>query len=132
VLSAGGKVVSSITAPSGLLGARVQDGRLVLMTKTAVLAGSRHWPLATGVDLPPPDLLGGYGNYVLYRRGAVHLLRLSDGRDRPLSAGGQAPPVDAQLGKRGLFYLYNQLYTRKPGRILFVPYSKLNALVRAG
>ena len=67
-----------------------------------------------------------------YSRSAVHVVRLSDGRDRVLSAGGQGPPVDAQLGKRGLFYEYNQLYTQKPGRVLFVPAGRLQALVKAG
>jgi hypothetical protein len=59
-------------------------------------------------------------------------VRLSDGKTVPLQAAEQAPPVDAQIDKDGLFYLYNRLYTRQPGRILFVPLAELNGLFRAG
>ncbi|MBA3718276.1 MAG: PD40 domain-containing protein, partial [Actinobacteria bacterium] len=134
VLRGDGRVANQgpIINPTQFLGARVQDKRLIMLTKDFVIAGSKRFRIVTGMGLPDPVLLGGFGNFVLYRRGAVHLVRLSDGRDVALRAVGQATPVDAQLGKAGLFYLYNQLYTRKPGRILFVPFSRLNALVKAG
>jgi WD40 repeat protein len=134
VLRADGRIADRgpLIHPEQLLGARVQGKRLIMLTKDFLLVGGSRFRIATGIGLSDPVLLGGFGNFVLYRRGAVHLVRLSDGRDVALRAAGQAPPVDAQLGKTGLFYLYNQLYTRKPGRILFVPFSKLNALVKAG
>jgi Tol biopolymer transport system component len=118
--------------PAQLLGATLQGKRLILLTRDSLLVGSHRFKLASGPDFPSPRLLSGYGNFVLYWRGAVHLMRLSDGRDRVLRAAGQAPPVGAQLGKKGLFYEYNQLYTKKPGRIVFVPWSRLALLLRTG
>lgn len=115
-----------------LVSARWQNKRLILLTSEFLQIGGKRVELPAYPGMPEPQLLSGFGNYVLYWRGAVHLLRLSDGRDRVLRAVGQAPPVAAELGPKGLFYEYNQLHTKKPGRILFVPRSQLNALLKAG
>ena len=125
-----GRVARRGPAVPHLLGARWQDKWLILITPDFVQVGPKRRRLPAYPGLPKPELLSGYGDYVLYWRGAVHLLRLSDGNDRVLRAIGQAPPVGAQLGRKGLFYEYNQLYTKKPGRIVFVPWAKLRSLVK--
>ncbi len=59
--------------------------------------------------------------YVLDK--TVHLLLLSDGRDRAIGAPGRAP-VFAQLEPSGLFYAYRTT-TRLKGRVQFVPRAEL-------
>jgi Tol biopolymer transport system component len=138
VLRASGSVQRKLRIP-GVLGARVQGTRLVALTADSLLVydlrngrKTSTWPIPPSADLPDPTLLDGYGNFVLYRQGVVHLVRLSDGRDRALQAPGQGPPVYAQLGPKGLFYEYNELYTRRPGRVLFVPLEQLSRAAKAG
>jgi hypothetical protein len=59
---------------------------------------------------------------VVYRTGgALHLLRLSNGRNVALDLPGAAPPFDAQLVGGGLFVAWNQMHARHPGRLAFVP-----------
>jgi Tol biopolymer transport system component len=138
ILGPDGRLIRSLRASSSVLGAQVQGSRLVVLTAMQLQVFTSkgktvaRYALAKGADLPSPQLLHGSGNFALYWRGAVHLVRLSDGRDHVLTAAGQAPPVDAQLGRRGLFYVYNQQQTSKPGRILFVSNAKLAGLVKAG
>lgn len=138
VLRTSGSVQRKFHIP-GATGARVQGTRLIALTADSLLVydlkngrKTSTWPIAAGTGLPPPTLLDGYGNFVLYRQGAVHLVRLSDGRDRLLQAPGQGPPVYAQLGPKGLFYQYNELYTRRPGRVLFMPFAQLTRAVTTG
>jgi hypothetical protein len=52
---------------------------------------------------------------------AIHLLRLSDGRDVALRLEDEGSEAHAQLEPAGLFYVYNQAWTTKPGRLGFVP-----------
>ncbi len=138
VLRADGRVLRRLQV-AGATGARVQGTRLIVLTADSLLVyelktGRRvaTWPIPPAADLPDPILLDGYGNFVLYRRGAVHLVRLTDGSDRALQAPGQAPPVYGQLGPGGLFYVYNELYTRRPGRVLYLPFGQLARAVTAG
>jgi len=70
----------------------------------------------------PPRLLDVQGDLATYvTGGAIHLLRLSDGRDVALDLPGGAPWLDAQLEPSGLFVTWNQMYHRRPGRMAFVP-----------
>jgi len=138
VLRTNGRLQRKVRIP-GVTGARVQGKRLVALTADSLLVyhlGNGHktrtWPLQNAAGLPEPTLLDGYGNFVLYRQGAVHLVRLSDGRDRALQAPGQGPPVYGSLGPDGLFYEYNVLYASRPGRVLFVPFGQLARAVTGG
>ena len=71
---------------------------------------------------PPPILLGVQGDLVVYETGgALHLLRLSDGRDKALLIPGAAPWLDASLEPGGLFVSWNKMHDRRPGRIAFIP-----------
>jgi len=71
---------------------------------------------------PPPILLGVQGDLVVYATGgAIHLLRLSDGRDKALLIPGAAPWLDASLEPGGLFVSWNKMHDRRPGRIAFIP-----------
>jgi Tol biopolymer transport system component len=124
--------------PGEVLGAQAEGQRLVVLTATTLVvydtrtgAKVKTLQLAQSTDWPAPQLFDFYGNYVLYGQGAVHLLRITDGRDLLLQVGAQAPPAWAQLEPAGLFYLYNQLYAKHPGRVVFVPYAKLVAAVNA-
>ena len=58
----------------------------------------------------------------------IHLLRVADGRDRMLRTEPAVGPVDAQLEPSGLFYSYNLVHARKPGRVSFVPRARLAQL----
>jgi Tol biopolymer transport system component len=69
-----------------------------------------------------PFLLDVQSDLVVYATGgAIHLLRLSDGRDVALDLTGAAPLLDARLEPSGLFVTWNQMYSRRPGRMAFVP-----------
>jgi hypothetical protein len=71
---------------------------------------------------PSPLLLGVQGDLVVYRTGgAIHMLRLSDGRDKALLIPGAAPWLDASLEPGGLFVSWNKMHDRRPGRIGFIP-----------
>ena len=138
VMRASGRVQRKLRIP-GATGARVQGTKLIALTDDSLLVYDlrngrqvNSWPLTAARDLPKPALLDGYGDFVLYRQGVVHLLRLSDGRDRALQVPGQGPPVYGQLGPEGLFYAYNQLYARRPGRVLYMPFGQLARAVTAG
>jgi hypothetical protein len=61
---------------------------------------------------------------------AIHVLRLSDGRDVVLRLPNEAGPGDAALVPQGLYYSYNQAYSARPGRIGFIPIEKLLAHLR--
>jgi hypothetical protein len=134
VRSVDGAVMWSGTFP-GLLAARI-DGRVLLVL---VRVGSQNslWTvdLPTGLrtgpwNLPSSSILrlegyrAGIAVYVLGR--AVHLLRLSDGRDVPIRAPGPGP-VQAQLAPSGLFYSYRSAGSPGRGRVAFVPMAALRS-----
>jgi WD40 repeat protein len=58
---------------------------------------------------------------------AIHLIRLSDGKDLVLDIENQAGPSHAELEPTGLFYSWNEPYTRKPGRLTFLPWEDVVA-----
>jgi Tol biopolymer transport system component len=83
-------------------------------------------------DEGPTKLVGVRDGLVAYATGgAIHLLRLSDGRDRALALPNAAPPLDAKLDPSGLFVSWNRLYDKRPGRVAFVPSPRIKqALAR--
>ena len=135
VLGPDGRALETRRFPTNVAGAQAQGSNLVVLMSGQLfvytLGGKQKatWPLPSGVTLPLPYLLDVYGNYALVNAGAVYLVRLSDGKTVPLQVEGQAPPVDAQIDRDGLFYLYNRPYTKQPGRILFVPMAALDGLL---
>jgi hypothetical protein len=56
---------------------------------------------------------------------AIHLIRLSDGKDLVLDIENQAGPSHAELEPAGLFYSWNEPYTRMPGRLAFAPWGQI-------
>jgi Tol biopolymer transport system component len=89
------------------------------------------WQLPRG--FAPPRVEDAFGGVAIYvRGGAVHLVRLRDGRDVAIHVARQAADVHARLERPGLFYLYNRMGARKLGRIAFVPRKRLAALVAGG
>jgi hypothetical protein len=72
------------------------------------------------------DVQDGLAVYVT--GGAIHLLRLADGRDRALALPRSAPPLDARLDSTGLVVSWTRMDDRRPGRVTFVP---LRAIERA-
>jgi Tol biopolymer transport system component len=77
---------------------------------------------------PPPFLLGAQGDLAVYETGgAIHVLRLSDGRDKALRLPGAAPALYASLEPAGLFVSWNKMHDRRPGRIGFIPLRAIAA-----
>ena len=48
---------------------------------------------------------------------AIHVLRLSDGRDVVIDTPNATEPVFARLVRNGLFYAFNVAYAKRPGRL---------------
>jgi hypothetical protein len=101
----------------------VQHGRSLDIYDTSTGARRQTLPLASDGG-SRPFLLDVQGDLAVYATGgAIHLVRLSDGRDVALDLPGAAPWLDARLEPRGLFVTWNQMYRRRPGRLAFVPMS---------
>jgi TolB protein len=128
VVSLRGRVLRSWTLGAGIDDARlqgrtvaIQRGATVTLYDVATAARRREWPLAAN-EGSRPRFLDLQGDLAVYATGgAIHLLRLTDGRDRALAIPGAAPPLDAQLEPRGLFVSWNRMYARRPGRLGYVP-----------
>jgi WD40 repeat protein len=68
--------------------------------------------------------------FVVYTAGlAVHVLRLSDGRDVVLGLQAEASEAHAQLVPSGLYYAYNRAWTRRPGRLGFVSMQEVERIL---
>jgi hypothetical protein len=81
-----------------------------------------RWPTAAA------RLEDAQGNFALYTAGvAIHLLRLSDGRDRVLGIADQKGPAHADLEPDGLYYSFNTAHGVKPGHVAFVSFAQLTA-----
>jgi hypothetical protein len=126
VYSAAGKQLASF--PTGKSEAEYGwlDGDLVVYARGATLridsisgAAEKRRTMARGGKLRDVD--GGLAVYSV--AGAIHVLRLSDGRDRV--AAKTTKLVDAQLEPAGLFYADNSGRGPKPGRVTFVPRSRI-------
>jgi hypothetical protein len=104
----------------------VQRGTTLDTYDTATGAHTRTRSLAA--DEGPTFLLDVQGDLAVYATGgAVHLLRLSSGRDVALRLPGAAPTLDAHLEPAGLFVSWNTMYNRRLGRVGFVPLRVVNA-----
>jgi len=96
------------------------------------------WDLATGQRRPSYPLERGFGPVPVVEDAeqgiatvvigvAIHLIRLADGKDVVLDIPNQAGPSHAELEPSGLFYSWNEPYTRKPGRLAFLPWEDVVA-----
>lgn len=118
-------------------GAAVSGSTLVVSTDTQlrvydVASGAlrKSWQLP--IAFAPARIEDASGNLAVYvRGGAVHLIRLQDGRDTALYSPGQSAFVHARLEQPGLYYAYNKS-AAKPGRIAFVPRARLGRLAANG
>jgi hypothetical protein len=125
VASPGGKTVGEIPAEN-VDSARFSGQTIVAASGRALSvyspSGEREhvWTMATGGRLRDAE-----GGVALYTTGpSIHLLRLSDGRDRVLRAVRGL--VDAELEPPGLFYAFDKPGGGvKPGRVTFVPAAAL-------
>jgi hypothetical protein len=132
LLSTHDRVLRSWTLGPGIVTARLRGGTLAVqqgasldLYNAATGAKRRTLPLAADEGLAP-FLLDVQGDLVAYATGgAIHLLRLSDSRDRALDLPGAAPWLDARLEPSGLFVTWNQMYHRRRGRMAFVPMRTL-------
>jgi hypothetical protein len=87
-------------------------------------AVEKRWPVSDRYG--PVTLDGARNGFAVYTEGIViHLLRLSDGRDRVLSIPGEEGPAVAGLEPDGLYYAFNQAGARTPGRVCFVSWNDL-------
>jgi hypothetical protein len=94
--------------------------------------GEKRWtlPLAANEGLKPYllDVQGDLATYVT--GGAIHLLRLSTGRDAALAIPGAAPWLEARLEPSGLLVTWNQMYRGRRGRLAFVPLKTVQQRLR--
>jgi hypothetical protein len=131
LLSKRGTLARLWTLGAGIVEARlngrtlaVQHGAKLALydTSTGAAKAMLSFTQAEG-DTRLLDVQGGFAVYAT--QSSVHLLRLSDGRDRALALPRAAPPIDAQLTSAGLFVAWNRMYDARPGRVSFVPLSHL-------
>jgi hypothetical protein len=133
LLSTQNRVLRDWSLGEGIVTARlrgrtlaVQHGTSVGTYDTATGAKTRTRALAT--DEGPMFLLDVQRDLAVYKTGgAIHLLRLSDGRDVAVRIPGAAPALDARLEPAGLFVSWNQMHRKWPGRVAFVPLRSLKA-----
>ena len=128
LLSLRGRVLRSWSVGEKVVSARLRGRVLAVQHGTTVdvydaQTGAKRQSRELLTDGgPPPILLGVQGDLVVYETGgAIHLLRLSDGRDKALLIPGAAPWLDASLEPGGLFISWNKMHDRRPGRIAFIP-----------
>ena len=130
--AAGDKVVQSWQfAPNELTGAALSGAQVVVSSvdelrvyDVATGALRATWRLPT--DLTTPRLRDANGGLAVYARGpAIHVVRLTDGRDVGVYARGQGEQPDAAIEPQGLYYAYNMIGRLKPGRLAFVPRAQL-------
>jgi dipeptidyl aminopeptidase/acylaminoacyl peptidase len=109
-----------------ILGAALDGPRLVVLQRrrlTVLDLGSGRrtaWPVRRGFG-PAPDLQDAQGGLVAYVVGvAIHILRLSDGREIVIDTPSATEPVFARFVPSGLYYSFNESYASRPGRLVFV------------
>jgi Tol biopolymer transport system component len=128
LLSTSGRLRRTWQLEPGIINARLRGRKLAVQQGSsldvydAVTGAKTHTiPLAANEGVAA-RLLDVQGNLAVYATGgAIHLVRLSDGKDRALSLPGGAPELDAGLERQGLFVSWNRMYSRRPGRVAFVP-----------
>jgi len=140
VLRSDGSVVHRLAfLPRVVRGARLSRAQLVVCRRARLeLYDLRTRRRVRIVRLRPetdgvPSLEDVRRGFAVYVAGiAIHLVRLSDGRDRVLHFEGQSGRAHVGLERRGLFYAYNEAGAARPGRIGLVPYARLRAALDAG
>lgn len=130
--SASGKALRTLPFKRGeVLDARLSGSQLVVQTRQSIQvfdaatgALERTLALTPGAKLKDVE-----GRLAVYVRGrTIHVLRLSDGRDRAYAS--VTGLVDVELVRSGLFYAYNERKGAKPGRVVFVPSADIAKLWR--
>jgi hypothetical protein len=132
VFSPGGEIRTLVVRGPRILGA-VLDGRHLVVLQGArirvldttsgrsIVSRSirRRWGSA-------PELADAQGHLVAYVVGvAVHVVRLSDGREIVIDTPNATGPVSARFVPNGLFYSFNASYDAHPGRLVFVTRAEL-------
>jgi WD40 repeat protein len=133
VFSRGGRIRTFVVDGGPVLGAALEGPRLVVLQRkqlTVFDVGSGHrratWPVQLGFR-SAAELEDAAGDLVLYVVGAaIHVLRISDGRDVVIRTPNATEPVFARLVPSGLFYAFNVAYAKRPGRLAFVALSALD------
>jgi hypothetical protein len=96
---------------------RLSDGRRI-----------RSWPTAGG---DTAELQSVHGRFATYLVGiAIHVIDLMSGRTAVLGFRQQAEPTDAHLVPAGLVYSYGEAYSKRPGRLGFIPTAALGISFR--
>ena len=133
VFSPGGRGRTFDVGGRPVLGAALDGPRLVLLQRRQLAvfdlgSGQRRamWPVQLGFRSAAEleDVSGGLAVYVV--GAAIHVLRLSDGRDVVIRTPNATEPVFARLAPSGLFYAFNVAYAKRPGRLAFAARSALD------
>jgi Tol biopolymer transport system component len=96
---------------------RLRDGKRI-----------RSWRLPTEDEVQFQSAHGALAAYVVGI--ALHMINLATGRDVVLRFPQQAGETKARLVDAGLFYSHGQAYSARPGRLGFIPHSRLVELLR--
>jgi Tol biopolymer transport system component len=137
LLSADGKTLRTLSLGPGIQDVQLDGAELVVLRRARLeiydlrsgrLARRRPTQLGISGNVRLEDVDQGIAVYVAGL--AVHVLRLSDGRDVTLRLKDEGSEAHAQLEPAGLFYAYNQAWTTKPGRLGFVPLRAIERLFR--
>lgn len=139
LLDGAGRRLRRYDFPRGVLrAARLHGSRLAVQARVGLAVYDiptgrriRTWGIDGGVagSARLEDVHGGFAAYVAGI--AIHVIRLSDGRDRVLAVPRQGEPTYVQLERSGLVYSYRVTWTRRPARIAVVPWSELRARFRS-
>ena len=138
VLSPGGGVKKIRFHAEYLNGVALDGSRLVALqsgrlTVVDLATGRRQvWRSEFGSDTNQPGLASVRGGFAVYVIGAaVHVMRLSDGREVVLYTRRATEPVLAQFAGKGLYYAYNKAYAKRPGRVGFITMAALEHAISA-
>jgi Tol biopolymer transport system component len=139
VLSPGGGIRTYALGGSRVLGAALDGSRLVVLRSTRLTVldletgrRSAGWPVRRAFG-PAPEFEDAHGDLAAYVAGAaLHVLRLSDGREIVVDTPNAAEPVFARFVPSGLFYSFNEAYAKRPGRVAFVARSALERAIASG
>ena len=115
-----------------MLGAALDGPRLLVLQSTRLTVidlrrgrrtASRRVRRGFG---PAPELEGAQGDLAAYVVGAaVHVLRISDGREIVIDTPNAIKPVFARFVPSGLFDSFNESYEKRPGRLVYVARTEL-------
>ena len=127
LLSTSGHLRRTWNLDPGIVAARLRGRAVAVQHRSsvdvydAVTGAKKHTIQLAANEGVAPRLLDIQGDLAVYATGgAIHLVRLSDGKDRALTLPGGAPELDAGLERQGLFVSWNRMYSRRPGRVAFV------------